>query len=63
METGASQGCMSLQSLGSLELNILKTFWSCSEQGRFLTEAVDTRRYLLPIGVAGSSIRSYVGSV
>ena len=44
MEMVASQGCMSLQSLGSLELNILKTFWNCSEQGRRLTEAVDTCR-------------------
>ena len=63
MEMVASQGCMSLQSLASLELNILKIFWSCSEQGRCLTEAADTRRYLLSIGVAGSSIRSYVCNV
>ena len=62
-EMAASQGCMSLQSLGSLELNILKTSWSCSEQGRRLTEAADTRRYLLSIVVAGSSIRSYVHNV
>ena len=43
-----------------LAQNILKLY---SEQRRRLTKTADTRIYLLSIGVAGSSSRSYILSV